>query len=103
MKNFIGVDIGATKIIFALLKGKKVIRKEKISTPETRRELIKELKGNIRNLLSPDIKKIGVGVPGILDYKKGIILRCPNLKYLNNFNLSEILEKELKIKEEREK
>lgn len=101
MKNSIGVDIGATKIIFGLLKNQKVIKKKKILTPKTKKNLIKQLKENLRDLKkssSLKIDKIGIGVPGILDAKKGLILKCPNLKYLNNFPLTKILKKELKIK-----
>jgi len=101
MKNSIGVDIGATKIIFGLLKNRKVIKKKKIPTPKTKKIIIKELKENLRDLKkSSDLKidRIGIGVPGILDIKKGLILKCPNLRYLDNLPLVKILEKELKIK-----
>jgi len=101
MKNSIGVDIGATKIIFGLLKNQKIIKKKKITTPKTKKNLIKELKENLKSLkdsLSLKIDRIGIGVPGILDIKKGLILKCPNLSYLNNFPLAKTLEKELKIK-----
>jgi len=101
MKNFIGVDIGATKIIFGLLKNRKVIKNKKIPTPKTKKIIIKELKENLRDLKkssSLKIDRIGIGVPGILDIKKGLILKCPNLRYLDNLPLVKILEKELKIK-----
>ncbi len=101
MKNSIGVDIGATKIIFGLLKNQKIIKKKKILTPKTKKNLIKELKENLRDLKDFSglkIDRIGIGVPGILDIKKGLILKCPNLRYLDNLPLVKILEKELKIK-----
>ncbi len=101
MKNSIGVDIGATKIIFGLLKNREVIKKKKIPTPKTKKNLIKELKENLRGLKGFSglkIDRIGIGIPGILDIKKGLILKCPNLSYLNNFPLAKVLEKELKIK-----
>ena len=101
MKNFIGVDIGATKIIFGLLKNRKVIKNKKIPTPKTKKIIKKELKENLRDLKkssSLKIDRIGIGVPGILDIKKGLILKCPNLRYLDNLPLVKILEKELKIK-----
>jgi len=101
MKNFIGVDIGATKIIFGLLKNQKIIKKKKILTPKTKKNLIKKLKENLRDLKDFSglkIDRIGIGVPGILDIKKGLILKCPNLRYLDNLPLVKILEKELKIK-----
>jgi len=101
MKNSIGVDIGATKIIFGLLKNQKVIKKKKIPTPKTKKIIIKELKENLRDLKkssSLKINRIGIGVPGVIDVKKGLILKCPNLRYLDNLPLVKILEKELKTK-----
>ncbi len=92
MKQSIGIDIGATKIIFVLLKDKKVIKKVKITTPKNKNLLIKALKDNLNNFPKT---KIGIGVPGIV--KKGKIIKCPNLKYLNNFNLAKELKGEIII------
>lgn len=98
MRQSIGIDIGATKIMFGLMKNQKLIKKRKIKTPKTKAKLVQEIKKNLKAFLNPGIKKIGLGIPGILDYKKKKILICPNLKYLNNFNLAKLLEKEFKIK-----
>jgi glucokinase len=89
MKHSIGIDIGATKIIFVLLKGKKVLKKKKIPTPKNRKDLIKALKETLRDF--PKTKKIGLAIAGVLDIKKGLILESPNLKYLNNFPLTKLL------------
>ena len=96
MKQAIGIDIGATKIMFAQLKNQEVIKKRKISTPKNRKDLIKALKYNLKDF--PKLKKIGLAVAGVLDIKKGLVLESPNLKYLNNFSLVKILEKEVKAK-----
>ncbi len=98
----IGIDIGATNTKLVLLKGVKIIRKEKFSTPQERKKLIKALESRI-NKIADDfskskIKKIGIGVPSPLDKKRAFILDAPNLKYLTNFSLDKIVEKNLKIK-----
>jgi len=95
----IGVDIGATKIIFGLLKENKLIKKEKISTPSNRRDFLDKLKKNIIKIQnSKKIKGIGIGVPGILTPKKDKIVNAINLPFLNEFPLLKVLEKEFKTK-----
>jgi glucokinase len=37
------------------------------------------------------IQEIGVGVAGVVDQGKGILVTSPNLKYIKNFKLSELL------------
>ncbi|OGZ18297.1 MAG: hypothetical protein A2V72_00830 [Candidatus Nealsonbacteria bacterium RBG_13_37_56] len=94
MKQTIGIDIGATKISFVLLENQKAIKERKIATPKTKTKFIQEIKDNLKDF--PKINKIGLAMAGALDIKKGIVLKSPNLKYLNNFPLVKVLEKELK-------
>ena len=98
----IGIDIGATNTKFVLSNKLKVVKKEKISTPKNKEKLIKVLEQNIENLISnipqSKIKCIGIGVPGPLNKKRDFILNPPNLKYLSNCPLAEIIEKDLNIK-----
>jgi glucokinase len=96
MKQTIGIDIGATKISFVLLEKRKAIKKKKIATPKTKAKFIQEIKNNLKDF--PKTNKIGLAVAGILDFKKRVVLESPNLKYLNNFPLIKVLEKELKAK-----
>lgn len=98
----VGVDIGATKINFVLLKNEKVFKKRKVLTPKTKEKIIKLLKEEIRRLISEvkpvEISGIGIGVPGPLDKKGDLILNPPNLKCLKNCPLAKIIEKDLKTK-----
>jgi len=98
----IGVDIGATKISFVLMKNWRLIKRRKILTPKDRGVLIKTLKENIERLIA-DLPKskilgIGIGIPGPLSKKGDLILNPPNLTCLKNFPLAKIIEKELRIK-----
>ena len=98
-KNYIGVDIGGTKIIFVLLKNKKVIKTLKLKTPKNKKELIKVLIENIKDLKgSSKIEGVGIGVAGVLDKKRETILKSPNLRYFKNFSLAKILEKNLNLR-----
>lgn len=91
----LGIDIGGNKIIFTLMSGKKILEWKKISTPKTREALIAAIK---ENTPKPEIKIIGIGVPGPLNGKRDLILNPPNLPYLRNFPLARAISKELKIK-----
>ena len=98
-KNYVGIDIGGTKIIFVLLKNKKVIKTLKLKTPKNKKELIKVLIENIKDLKgSSKIEGVGIGVAGVLDKKRETILKSPNLRYFKNFSLAKILEKNLNLR-----
>ncbi len=96
---YIGVDVGATKVSFVLLEQNKVVADHKITTPKTKKEFIKALEENINKLKGElRIKKIGIGIPGVLNKEKNLILTCPNLKYLNKTRLAKIIEKKMRTK-----
>lgn len=99
-KNYIiGIDIGGSKIIAALVKGalptgrqRKVFHKIKISIPKNKNEFLKQLETAIWQLIEKaggmkNIKGIGCGIGGALDLKKGIILSWSNIKFLDGFNI----------------
>ena len=98
----IGVDIGATKTNFVLLKDHRVLGAQKVLTPKSRKDIVSLLKMYIQKCTeigsSRHIKGIGIGVPGPLNEKGDLILNPPNLKILRNCPLARIVEKELKIK-----
>ena len=41
MKNYIGIDIGGTKIVFVLVKGRKVVKTKKIDTAKKKKRVDK--------------------------------------------------------------
>jgi len=100
----IGIDIGGTKISFVLLKGVRVVKKRKIFTPKTKKEIIKKLEGNIENFFfnipKREISGIGIGVPGPLNIQTNTILNPPNLISLRNCPLARIIERRSGIKTE---
>jgi glucokinase len=95
----IGIDIGGSKIIFALLENRRILRFKKIPTPKARKKLIGVLAENTKRLLgSAKAESIGIGVPGPINKKRDLILNPPNLKYLRNCPLARLIEKETGIK-----
>lgn len=98
----LGIDIGGSKINFVLLaspagglKNQKILKREKVATPQKRAEIIGLLTGEIKKF---KVQKAGIGVPGPLNKKGDLILNPPNLKALWNCPLAKIIEKETGIK-----
>ncbi|KKS95132.1 hypothetical protein A3B05_03375 [Candidatus Giovannonibacteria bacterium RIFCSPLOWO2_01_FULL_43_160] len=85
MNIMAGIDIGGTKIRAVLLDGKRTIKAREFKTPKNL-TTFKKLLGGILN--SYNAKKIGIGAPGAISKNK--ILFCPNIKYLKNFDISQL-------------
>lgn len=97
-KYIIGIDIGGSKINAVIFNNGKVLKSVKISTPKkSQKEFLEKLEELVGKLISDLGKKevlgIGCGVAGVLDLEKGIIVNAPNLRFLNNFNIKNWLEK----------
>lgn len=100
---YLGVDLGGTNIVAGIIDSNgKIVKKITRPTIATRKiELIfddiismsKELINEF-NLTNENFKGIGIGVPGEVDTKKGIINYSNNIP-IKNFNAKEYLEKEL--------
>src|SRR5699024_7562784 len=93
MKYFIGVDIGGTKVAIAVVSETgKILKQNVIPTDLTilPKEMIMKISNSIREILARteivknDILGIGIGSPGPLDAKKGVITQPPNLQNWRN-------------------
>jgi glucokinase len=94
----LGVDIGASKITFVILKDGRISVKKKIPVPGTKKSIIKAVKEELSFAGKEKIKKIGIGIPGPLNQKADLVLNPPNLKFLKNCPLAGIIEKETGVK-----
>lgn len=92
MKKVIGLDIGGTKITGIIFDGKNIVKELTIVTPKTLFEFQHSL-GKLVGFLSfkEKINSIGVGMAGLVDPKKGVIISSPNIKYIKNFPLRKFL------------
>ena len=103
----VGIDVGATRVKMALVdkRGRLSFRRE-IDTPlDTNKVyLINSIVNNVREIIAEskakkrDILGIGIGVPGPVDSKKGLVRYFPNIKGWKNTPLKSILEKRLGLK-----
>ena len=103
----VGIDLGATRIKMALVdRSGRVSHRREIDTPfnAKRSQIIDSLVDNIAYILKTsstnkkDVAGIGIGVPGPVDSKKGIVRYFPNIKGWNNVPLKAILERRLGLK-----
>ncbi|MBF0385814.1 MAG: ROK family protein [Candidatus Omnitrophica bacterium] len=107
MKKYtIGIDIGGTNIKLGLIKSGKVIDRKYLSTGKYLRNknslitalvsAVNELTG-INKVNAPEIQGIGIGLPGLIDNKNGIVIFLPNIPGWHNVPLKKIMENNLKI------
>ncbi|HNR31874.1 MAG TPA: ROK family protein [Candidatus Hydrogenedentes bacterium] len=97
----VGLDIGATKMMAVVFNNKfealgqcrKRSRKNGQTAEDRIRQIIREALDAVG---SPPIRGIGVGSPGPLDPKTGIIIDTPNLGW-KNFPLGDTLSKEFGV------
>jgi len=103
----IGIDMGATRIKMALVDGKgRLFFRREISTPLNvkRPYLIDSIVDNVRGIIREsgvkrrDILGVGIGVPGPVDSKKGIVRYFPNIKGWEKVPLKAILQRRLGLK-----
>lgn len=91
----IGIDIGGTNITAALVKHEGVIRTTKIDTLSHRNEeeILKDLFCAVNDVITNDTQAIGIGVPGVIDTRKGIIHEIINIPCWKDYPLKEKVEK----------
>ena len=101
----LGIDIGGTSIKGASINENGEIfdrfslKVEKADSPE---KTIGALADIINDFLkthkyNEPVSGIGVGVPGIADFDKGVVISSPNLPTWNGFNIKEFLEKKTNL------
>src|SRR4051794_13221384 len=95
--QFIGVDVGGTKVAVASLE------EERLTEPKVRPTnaasadgLIKEIVAAVDAARSPRTQAVGVGVPSIVEFATGRVRSSVNL-HLADFDLRGVLEDRLGI------
>lgn len=96
----LGIDIGGTNISLGLVRDGRLI--SSIQVPSFDAKLNKEetlayLESRIDSIISPEVKGIGVGVPSVVDVKRGIVFDTANIPSWDEVHLKEHLEKKYGI------
>lgn len=101
MSKAIGVDIGGTKILSAVIdKEGNIIKSLRVPSEgkEGREKILSHLYEAIEGVLSNDIEGIGIGTAGQVDPDTGtIVTATPNLKDWAGTQLKNIIEERFKI------
>lgn len=89
MENILGIDIGGSKIKMVLWNNHKPLKEWK-----TEKATLENFKKGLANF---DCEKIGIGAPGLLDFKTGALLRCGNLPEFKGLNFRKLFGQKVKV------
>ena len=103
----LGIDIGGTNIKVGLVNASgKVIIRTNLSTRSfvrSKNALIDAIVGCIKDIIRAnrldrkDILGVGIGLPGLVDMKRGVVRFLTNIPHWKNVPLKKILERRLRI------
>jgi glucokinase len=89
--QFIGVDVGGTKIAIAKLQDGVFSASEVTHTEQSSQEaLVEQLAARLEAACGPDTRAIGVGLPSVIEFATGRILSSVNIP-LQNLPMRELL------------
>ena len=98
-ENVIGIDIGGTNLRGGLVDSQgNIIKRMKILSEADQGidKLIDNLAGFITDISQGEkVYDIGIGIPGIIDSKDGIITEAPNILNVNDYPLRSVLDEKL--------
>ena len=98
-KAVIGVDLGGTNISIGKVVNGNVIKENKQAVPaKAKKEIILDLvKDTIKSVFDKDVIAIGMGIPGFVDRKNGIVYNLQNIPSWKEVHIKDVLEKEFKV------
>lgn len=103
---FLGIDIGGTKVLAAVLNRNYetiVTKKIKVDREIGANAFVEQIGNTASALLAEahvslaNVRVAGVGCAGLIQVPEGVIQLCPNLPFLNNFPLKSALEEILQV------
>lgn len=105
-KYIIGIDVGGTNLKVAVFSSRyKMIHKEILGTQRfaRREDLIQALVDSVERAIAhtklkkKDVAGVGIGLPGLIDEKTGLVHFLPNIPGWKEVPLKRILEKKLRV------
>lgn len=103
-KYAVGVDLGGTNIKIGIVSAKgKLVKNISIKTEAEGgpKHVISNIIGGIESILAKNkykIQGVGIGCPGVVSIKKGIVENAPNLPGWKNVKLGPIIKEKIKYK-----
>ncbi|SDS36759.1 ROK family protein [Gramella sp. MAR_2010_147] len=98
-KKILGIDIGGTKIQLGIVQESKVIHEKTFPTlsGSSKEDIVLNIIKEIEALGKHDFEGIGIGVPGLVDEKEGVVYDLLNISSWKEVHLKKHLEKHFKI------
>ncbi|WP_437368337.1 ROK family protein [Maribacter litoralis] len=98
-QEILGVDIGGTNIKIGKVVRGVVVEHKKI--PVNRNDIeqvtLNNLYGGLKSLMTDSIDAIGIGVPAVVDYEKGIVYDVQNIPSWTEIPLKNLIEDQFKV------
>lgn len=90
----IGIDMGGTNLRVARIEDGKVVElvKEPCNATGTEEKVLEQFYRMIAQVMTPEVERIGVAVPSVVDYEKGIVYDVMNIPSWKEVHLKEKLE-----------
>ncbi len=94
MNNVIGIDVGGTSIVGGRVEDGQIVKQV---SADTRAEIggditLDILKNVVSQLITPETKGIGFGVPSVVDRANGIVLNVQNINDWDEVHIKDIFE-----------
>jgi len=98
-KSIIGVDLGGTNIRVGKVNNNNIVDlySQQISSIGSEQVVLDEIITSIYKIFNDSVLGIGVGVPSVVDVKKGIVYDVQNIPSFKEVKLKKILEEEFKV------
>lgn len=79
--KYIGIDIGGTKIHIGVVQNESIIQEIQFETSAAapKEQILGALVNSIRSVMDEEVVGIGIGVPGLVDEKQGIVHNVQNI------------------------
>jgi glucokinase len=94
--SVVGIDLGGTKILAGVFSRGSIQSRVAVPTPEEGGEAVVEAMAQATraamDAAGVEIKAIGLGTPGPLDFRQGLIKFTPNIANFTNFPIQSLLE-----------
>jgi glucokinase len=95
----LGLDIGGTKISSGLNNNGKIYERREIDTPfnSPKDYILEVIAEHISTYLPFQLKGIGIGIPGLVDSKNGIVYNLANIPSFQRVGLKDYLEEKFRV------
>lgn len=95
----IGVDLGGTNVRAGLVKDGHIVRllSEPCKADRPEGEVVDHIASLIGELMQPEVSRIGIGVPSVVDAARGIVYNVVGIPSWREVYLKDLLEKRFSV------